>query len=360
MKTPNFLPLCSTTLALSLLLSFCPSQDKPQLFEADNKAFQYTGRVDFQNPKLPKFWAPGVTIQAKFKGTVCDVILKDEERYHSNHNFVSVAIDDGPVTRLKLTTATNTIRVAEGLSEGAHTLTLCKGTEAGIGYLEFVGIRCESLLPLPKKPSRKLEFVGDSITAGAGSDTKIAPCGKGQWYDQNNAYESYGVETARKLKAQWQLTAVSGIGLIHSCCDMKITMPEVFDKTDPNNPKLDWDTKRYQPDAVTVCLGQNDGAQNAAQYRATYLRFIGQIRGFYPKAKIVLLSSPMADSNLRTFMKDNLTQVVKERNATGDRNVSAFFFSRSFNDGCGGHPDLAQHRLIADELAAYLKTTLKW
>ena len=120
--------------------------------------------------------------------------------------------------------------IVEGLSEDNHTITICKNTEAGIGYLEFAGINCKKLLELPVKPVRKIEFIGNSITCGTGMDLSEIPCGKGQWYDQHNAYMSYGPLTSRALYAQWVLSSVSGIGLIHSCCNMNITMPQVFDK----------------------------------------------------------------------------------------------------------------------------------
>jgi hypothetical protein len=91
-------------------------------------------------------------------------------------------------------------------------------------------IRCAKLLkPLPK-PTRKIEFIGNSITCGTGSDQSEIACGKGVWQDQHNAYLSYGPTVARQLNAQWSLSAVSGIGLIRSCCNLEIVMPQVLIK----------------------------------------------------------------------------------------------------------------------------------
>ena len=71
-------------------------------------------------------------------------------------------------------------------------------------------------LPLSPKPVRRMEFIGNSITCGTGSDQSVVPCDKGVWQDQHNAYLSYGPAVARSFNAQWQLSAVSGIGLMHS------------------------------------------------------------------------------------------------------------------------------------------------
>ena len=118
--------------------------------------------------------------------------------------------------------------------------------------------------------------------------------------------------------------------------------------------------KRYQPDAVTICLGQNDGAGDPAGFRDAYVAFIQKIRSQYPRAQILCLTSPMADLSLTAVLRDNLRQVVGRVNKMGDKKVQAFFFYKSYNDGCGDHPDLEQHQLIADELAGYLKSVMGW
>lgn len=329
------------------------------LFEADDSNFQYTGRIDFSDVKKPKFWASGVYIKARFKGTYCEVHINDQELWGKSHNYLEIVVDKNKPYRIQTTGKTNTLKL-EGLSKGEHTVTICKNTESGIGYLEFVGLRCEKLLPLPAKPSRRIEFIGNSITCGTGSDLSVVACDKAEWYDQHNAYFSYGPSTARALNAQWHLTSVSGIGLIHSCCNMDITMPMVFDKVNQRDNALTWNFNRYQPDVVTIALGQNDGIQDSVTFCTAYVNFIRQVRKEYSNAQIVTITSPMADASLVKVMKNYLTGIVQHANESGDKNVSAFFFSRSFNSGCGGHPDLAEHALIADELTAYLKNKLTW
>jgi lysophospholipase L1-like esterase len=250
--------------------------------------------------------------------------------------------------------------VADGLPNGEHTLVICKNTEANIGYLELVGIKCHALIKPPAKPKRKIEFIGNSITCGAGSDLSEIPCGKGVWQDQHNAYMSYGPVTARSLNAQYYLSAVSGIGLMHSCCNMNIIMPPVFDKISMRNDTINWDFSKYQPDLVTVCLGQNDGIQDSSAFCNNYISFIEQLRGYYPKAMIICLSSPMADAGLAAFMKNVLTAIVGNRNKSGDRKITRYFFSKQYHNGCDGHPDLAEHQLIAEELITFIKKTMIW
>ncbi|HVB03457.1 MAG TPA: SGNH/GDSL hydrolase family protein [Chitinophagaceae bacterium] len=360
----NFLMLIFWVLILSTPFSahssVHPSRDNLHFFSADNPDFVYTGRIDFSNPRRPRFWSPGVYIVARFRGSSCKIFINDEVLYGNVHNYLEIVIDNQKPFRIQTTGMTNIIEVAKGLKNTVHTLTICKDTESGNGYLEFLGIKCAAILPAPAAPSRKIEFIGNSITCGFGSDLSNIPCGKGQWYDEHNAYLAYGPLTARALHARWQLTAVSGIGLIHSCCNMAITMPEVYDKLDLRDDSIAWDPARYRPDIITICLGQNDGVQDSVAFCSAYVRFIRMLRNDYPAARIVCLNSPMANQQLTAVLKNYLTGVVNYLHAAGDQNVHKYFFSRSFNSGCGGHPDLAQHQIIAGELTAYLRGMMKW
>lgn len=331
-------------------------------FGADNKLIQYVGRIDFSDPKLPRYWQPGVYVKAKFSGTYCNVIVNDEMLWGKNHNYLEIVIDDTVLYRMPTRGKRDTIRVASRLQNGTHTILVAKNTEANIGYLEFLGLQCNNLLPLPPKPQRKIEFIGNSITCGASADESLVPCGKGVWQDQHNAYLAYGPTTARNLNAQWILSSVSGIGLIHSCCNLDVLMPQVYDNINMRNltDSLKWNFNTYQPDIVTVCLGQNDGIQDSIAFCSAYVKFLQRIRNNYPKAKLICLTSPMADSTLSASQKSYLTGVVNFMHRSGDNNVYSYFFCKRYYHGCDTHPDVAEHQEIAAELTAYLKPLLNW
>jgi Carbohydrate esterase 2 N-terminal/GDSL-like Lipase/Acylhydrolase family len=336
------------------------SHEKINFYKANHPYFQYTGRVDFSDPAKPRYWSAGVYIKAKFKGDFCEILLNDEILYGTYHNYIELVVDNEKPVRLQTTGRTNTITIPQRLSDKLHTVTIYKNTEDGIGYLEFTGMRCRELLPLPPKPGRKIECIGNSITCGMSSDVSQVPCGKGQWYDQHNAYMSYGMITARTLNAQVHLSAVSGIGLIHSCCNLPITMPQIFDNMDLRTGTKKWNSKNYQPDVVTICLGQNDGVQDSASFCSAYVRFIKRLRNYYPKATIVCLTSPMGDETLTTALKKYLSSVVTFANKNGDKKVYHYFFSKRYHNGCGSHPDINDHLQIANELTKFIKTIMKW
>lgn len=332
----------------------------PRFFEADHPYLQYTGRIDFSNPKTPRFWTAGVYIKAKFKGTFCEIEIRDEMLWGNMHNYLEISIDGAEPLRIRTTGKNNVIRVADGLPAGEHTIIISKGTEALIGYIEFIGLRCEELIPLPDKPLRKIEFIGDSITSGMGSDTQAIPCDSGQWYDQHSAWFSYGALTARALNAQYHLTSESGIGLIHNCCNKPFTMPRVFNKVSLSKDSIVWDFSRYQPDVVTVCLGQNDGVQDSIQFTVAYSKFVKELRTKYPKAYLICLISPMADATLKPVLERYAKAVTESMKDQGEKRFSMFSFSKTFTNGCGHHPDVNDHRMLSVELKAYIAGVMNW
>ena len=329
-------------------------------YKADNPNIRYVGRIDLSDKLKPRIWAPGVYIQAKFKGTQCEIIMNDEALGGNNLNYLEIVIDGNKLQRIQTTGKQNVIKVPDGLADTEHTLLICKDTESNIGYIDFIGLRCEKLLPLPARPKRKIECFGDSITSGTGMDMSVIPCDKGQWYDQHNAYMSYGPRTARNLNADWQLTSLAGIGLIHSCCNLKVVLPQIVDKVFIYADSIAWNFKNYQPDVVTVCIGQNDGPQDSTLFCSTYVKLLTNMRQHYPNADIVCLTSPMADGTLLPVLKRYLTGITAYMNTHGDKKVSKYFFSKQYHNGCGGHPNIDEHKLIADELTAYIKQVKGW
>ncbi len=345
-----------------VLLAFNASAMEGKFYKANHRFVQYTGRFDYSNPARPKAWASGAYVQLKFNGTYCSVSINDEMLWGKVLNYLEIKVDDQPAYRIRLTGKENNIVLAKNLPRGNHTVLICKNSEAENGYIEIVGFNCEELLKPDAKPVRKMEFIGDSITCGAGSDESEVKCETpgASWHDQHNAYFAYGPTTARSLNAQWHLSSVSGIGLMHSCCDKKIVMPQVFDKINLAKDTIAWDFKKYQPEVVNICLGQNDGIQDSVKFTTAYINFVKRLRSYYPKSKLILLSSPMANEKLKAALVKYITAVTGSLRKEGENNIGSYFFTKQYHKGCGSHPSLAEHEQIAAELSKYLKKEMSW
>lgn len=193
-----------------------------------------------------------------------------------------------------------------------------------------------------------------------GNDDSEIPCKTRNWYDQHNAWLSYGAITARNVKAQFHLSSVSGIGLMHSCCNMDIIMPQVFDKVSMRNNAVQWNFAKFQPDIVTVCLGQNDGVQDSASFCNNYITFMKDLRKYYPQATFILLSSPMADDKLRNFLRQSIKAVLLRLNPGDGNKLYAHIFEKQYIAGCDAHPSKEEHKQIADELTLFVRQVMKW
>ncbi len=345
-------------------LLFCTSKSSADevfgFYAADHQFIQYTGRIDFSTPEKPKMWASGAYMKVKFSGTFLIIKLNDEFLWGKINNYLTIKVDNQPAYRVQLKGKENQVMLAKDLPRGEHTILIAKATEFENGYIEILGVTCGKLIKPDAKPFRKIEFIGDSITCGAASDESSTKCGEGEWHDQHNAYLAYGPTTARSLKAQWHLSSVSGIGLMKSCCDKKTVMPQVFDKVNMARDTIEWDFNLYQPDLVTICLGQNDGIQDSTQFTTAYVAFAKTLRAYYPKSKLVLLTSPMASADLNIFLQKQIKAVAKNLKLNGDRNIGYYFFKKQYQKGCGSHPSIEEHKEIGAELTAYLKNTMKW
>jgi hypothetical protein len=169
------------TLGAALFVAACgsdammtPPDTSLHSYTADDPNIQtasYMGRIDFTNPQQPKFSLAATTITASFMGTGVSALIKDEYRYGMFKNYYDAQIDGMPAAKITPSgdPAMFEYTVASDLPYGEHTLVLAKRTEPNVGNGFFAGINVSgTILPAPARPTRKIEFIGDSITSGAG------------------------------------------------------------------------------------------------------------------------------------------------------------------------------------------------
>jgi hypothetical protein len=68
----------------------------------------------------------------------------------------------------------------------------------------------------------------------------------------------------------------------------------------------------------------------------------------------------MADEHLGSALKNYLTGIVGYMWRNGDKKIDKYFYSRQYHNGCGGHPDMKEHQLIAGELTKAIKKIMRW
>lgn len=343
--------------ACVIMLFFACSTDNVaknhSFHSAKSAAFTYVGRFDFSDENGPKVWAPGAYIKVDFHGSYCAIKIKDENKFYTHYNYIHVVIDDTIIRRFKLSKTENTIVIGKHFSQQKHHLIICKDTESDIGFIQFEGVYCRKISKIKKRAV--IEFIGDSITCGNGSDLSRVNCEDGKWFDQHNAFMSYGAILARRLKREWILSSVSGIGLTRSCCGNELTMPQCYQYISFKPTSELYPIKKEHPDIVCVTLGQNDGLQKASIYVSAYLKFLAQLRKTHPTAQFILCTSPMAKEKLRNHLKNCIQRVVKIAKNSGEQKLEMFSYSKTYGKGCLSHPTVEEHLKIAQELLNFIK-----
>lgn len=178
----------------------------------------------------------------------------------------------------------DTYQLASGLDPSeTYLLHVIKISEAADGFgkvhannvVSFYGLLLDAgaeTAPLMSRPfsDRRVEFIGDSITYGAGSLTGLPSHGiitdpefdcdgdLRKFYAASN-YESYSAMLCRELEADCRYIAWGGIGAANNNDGTTSWLAEeVYQRTLGTVETADYDFTLWVPHLVVINLGQND------------------------------------------------------------------------------------------------------
>lgn len=339
---------------------------KGNVVKADNPGIEYVGRIDFSNPERPAFNFPGTEIRANFEGTSLKMMARPMSGYFM------VQIDSCEAFKVSFNSpADSVVTLATALPDKEHSVRVAYAMEGLETHPEFWGFildeDCDVLRPT-QLPERRIEFIGNSITCAYGveSTEKTAPFE----YATENHFYSYATRVSDALGAIHTSISRSGIGVYRNYGDARTgsrdCMPQEFRNTLFADSTRHWDYSRWQPDVVCINLGTNDFSTDnydASLYEQAYRKFLAQVRGVYPKAKIILLSGPMLGEKENSIEKAVLDKLQKESRKHGDKNVYRFDFTPQTGDlgyGASYHPSYRQQQKMADELTPFISSLTGW
>lgn len=348
-----------------LISAFSNSQ-----IQNSNKTFLYQGRVEkLQNDNVILIGTAS-SVSFNFSGNECSILLQSVE---DHHNYVQLVLDGKYIGKIRIEKgAVQSFPIKVTSNQKEHRLEIYKNTEAQSGNILFRGTTAK-LTSISFKKKKKIEFIGDSITCGAASDPSDIPCDKGEYMDHHNGYYAYGPILSREIGADYLMSCVSGIGMYRNWNDEhkeEAIMPDVYPNLyltkDASKPKCDF---AFQPDIISIALGTNDFSGgdgkkerlpfNAEKYVSNYINFIKMLFEHNPKAQIVIANSPMVGGESALVFDDCLNKV---KDAFADdkvhKTILIFKFKPMTPNGCSGHPDVADHKVLADEYAPFLKKLL--
>lgn len=321
------------------------------------------GRTIINSARQLELITSGAHFGFSFKGSSCAIYVSIADA--GGHNYLQYELDGVYQKRVRLEGSSTAPVIINANGLGSHRIWIYKATEAHTGALNFAKIAAPHVksLAIPKLPL--IEFIGNSITCGAAADDSEVPCGTGAYHDHHNAYMAYGPSVTRKLKANFTLTSVSGIGIYRTWNRDGPSMPQVYENVDFQvNNKQQWDFKTYRPAIVSIALGTNDmskgdgsarDAFDTVRFVSDFVKFVGLVKSKYQHAQIALLSSPMMKGDSRELLQRCLSRIKTQTDAAfpADKPVATFFFEPMDPHGCSGHPSVADHQILAEQLQPF-------
>lgn len=304
----------------------------------------YVGRWDRSNAAfVASTWA-GAYLRVGFTGTT----VKVRQR---NAIDLWASIDGREFVRFSNVRGTVDLTPTR-LAAGRHTLVLSYRQVAGSyrGDAVFGGLVLDQGASTfaPARSPKLIEFVGDSITAGA-TTTDLALSDYG-WL----VGERLGVEHTQIAQGGACLVEVSAAQSTRgiACAGLQAR----FSRISAADGAAGWDFSRYQANAVVINLGTNDGGHgvSTATYQSNFSDLLRQVRARYPQSHIFALN----------FKQRFVTQVraaITAANNAGDARIAfvdttGWVTPADLTDSV--HPNDAGHRKIAGLLAPIIAAKL--
>lgn len=363
----------------------------------DNAALQYSGRIDFDNPKAPVMVYAGSFVKVGFTGNSCKVRLANKRNWAIDS--MGVIIDGiqgkiilaedseeheydlvGDLMSIEVDAEDGTLTLDAPISvldDGRHEITLFKRMDGGAHYVSFLGFEFDDDVVLTKPealPSRRIEVIGDSVSCGEVSEAVHCvgmsdPENNDGFY--SNCWYSYSWQIARRLGAELHDTSQGGISLFDKTGwfngpDDLRGVESTYDMLEYNPPLgvKSYDLSKWKPHVIIVAIGQNDATPvdimkenyegaDAAKWRTGYKAFLQKLRGLYKGVTIICATTLlMHDSN----WDKAIDEVVQDLAAEGCEDGIYHFMYKRNGAATPGHPRIPEHNEMADEMASFIES----
>jgi len=331
----------------------------------NHEAIRYVGRFDFSNPQEVRYDWSGVYIQFSFRGADCAVKMSD-----SGHNYYNVFIDDQSSKTFDVKSDT-TVLLTKAIGNQVHQVKIYKRTEGSQGIGTFKGILISEkgeILPWKDIPSRKIEFIGNSITCGYGTEGLKK---NERWKPSTeNNYLSYAPLMARAFNADYHIVAHSGMGVVRNYgYKEKVSpnaMPDRFARVFDEKELPIWDFKQWKPDMVVINLGTNDFSTKPFPdkdvFKAGYEKLINEVIKQYGELPIFCVVGPMTDEPCYSYVKEMVEdfRAGKQKKNIYFVGIPTYLLNPEKDLGSDTHPNYSGSRKMAAHVLPVIATILGW
>src|SRR5574344_488695 len=177
----------------------CNATPQTKSLPAATPAVRYIGRTVVDKTGGVSFDWSGTYLTCRFTGGYIAMRASDTKR-----NYFNLFIDGRQTAVISTSQRDSLIVLAEGLSEGEHELRLQKRTEGEQGCVtihNWVVAKSGDIIPTQSIPTRHIEFIGNSLTCGFG--TEAASRDEPFTAETENCNKAFGCITARLFDADY-------------------------------------------------------------------------------------------------------------------------------------------------------------
>lgn len=310
--------------------------------------------------------APAAMVEFNASAKLLEFELEGEARFRLDEDGKQIAVIE--------TGARNVYKVKT--AGGAHRYRLIKISESNPGGISLYKVSTDkagSFAPPPKHTNRRIEFIGDSFTVGYGVDGKLGDPDSFV-FKATNASKSYAFLLADGFKADFQVNAFSGRGLVRNYDNIvpEWTVSRLYEYTVPGLAESDlaggipdtdlrYDFDSFHPQVIVLFIGINDFQGNPPyankdDYKKAYVKLLEKLRSAHPGVRFLLVST-------KVWPNDDLTPTVKSiyesQLATGKKDLE-FIEVRTDNVALHGHPDEHSQAELARTLRPVVGKLGRW
>ena len=340
--------------------------------------------------QVPVFWT-GSGLETVFEGQ--DLYLEYVSHYAVYEDWIRVEMNGATVIRMPLEKGHHEICLLRHIRPDANCLIrivkeIQPMEDDPDRFLLFCSLRTEGRLHTPPEHRMKIEFIGDSLTAGQGLS---GPVGYTDWTSLSFSTENhYAFEVGKELDAEIQLLAQGGWGVATAWNnDRHAVMPRVYNEvcSVAEGPEVRalgglnaHDFQQWNADYVVINLGTNDAnafhqpawtgkdgkqyqmlldanggytGKSAEQVVEACVHFLGQIREKRP-ASFMLWVYGMCGDEIGSLLREG---VERYKMRSGDNRAEYFALTPARADEIGSneHPGAKCHLRTGKDIAEEIR-----
>ncbi|MBO7059583.1 GDSL-type esterase/lipase family protein [Fibrobacter sp.] len=306
--------------------------------------------------------APAATVQFNASATTLSFDLEGHSRWRLDV--------DGSPKEYFVTGEERSVKVVKGLDGQRHRYRLIKVSETNPGYVILYKISTDKAGKFFDKPAasnRRIEFIGDSFTVGFGCEGGPGDSPDLE-FEKTDASKSYAFLLADGLKADFQVNAASGRGIVRNYANIvpEWTLMDLYRYTVPGAAPAEpdaavYDLATFHPQVVVIFAGINDFQGeppygDKAKFKKAYADLLDRLRSAHPGVKFLLVST-------KIWPNDDLTPTVKaiyDAQVASGRSDLEFLAIQTENTALLGHPSVHSHQDMANKMRPIVARLGKW